>query len=97
MLFRSREGALPGLATVRGEPTLAAFMTASRQFSRDAGLLTDPVAEVLADVEDAGGSGAMAMLGETVVALGTGLSEAGYDPAVCAVHPGGATVDPDSE
>ncbi len=83
------------LATVRDDPTLSTFMAASRRFSREAGLLTDPVESVLADVADAGGSGVMAMLGETVVALGTGLSEAGYDPAVCAVHPGGATVDPD--
>jgi pantoate kinase len=83
------------LATVRADPTLSTFMEASRGFSREAGLLTDPVEAVLADVADAGGSGAMAMLGETVVALGTGLSDAGYDPAVCAVHPGGATVAPD--
>jgi len=85
------------LATVRADPTLSTFVEASGQFSREAGLLTDPVEEVLADVEEAGGSGAMAMLGETVVAPGTGLSDAGYDPAVCAVHPGGAAVDPDSE
>jgi pantoate kinase len=34
----------------------------------------------------------MAMLGETVFALGTGLSDAGYDPAVCGTHPGGASL-----
>jgi len=31
----------------------------------------------------------MAMLGETVFALGTGLSDAGYDPEICEIHPGG--------
>ncbi len=84
------------LATVRADPTLSTFMDASRQFSREANLLTEPVREVIADVSAVGGSPAMAMLGETVIALGTGLSEAGYDPAVCAVHPGGATLDPDA-
>ena len=33
---------------------------------------------------------AMAMLGRTVFALGTGLSDAGYDPAVCRIDPAGA-------
>jgi len=84
------------LATVRADPTLSTFMDASRQFSREANLLTEAVREVVADVSAAGGSPAMAMLGETVIALGTGLSDAGYDPAVCAVHPGGATLDPDA-
>jgi len=32
----------------------------------------------------------MAMLGRTVFALGTGLSDAGYDPAVCYTHGAGA-------
>lgn len=83
------------LTTVRDEATLSTFMDASRKFSREANLLTEPVHEVLTDVSAAGGSGTMAMLGETVVALGTGLSDAGYEPAVCAVHPGGATLDPE--
>ena len=40
---------------------------------------------------DAGGHGAaMAMLGRTVFALGTGLSDAGYDPAVCRIDAAGA-------
>ncbi|MFC6755233.1 sugar kinase, partial [Halorubrum tibetense] len=30
------------------------------------------------------------MLGRTAFALGTGLSDAGYDPAVCHTHPAGA-------
>jgi pantoate kinase len=34
----------------------------------------------------------MAMLGETVVALGSGLTDAGYDPTVTAIHDAGATL-----
>ena len=83
------------LSTVVAEPTMASFMRASRQFSRESGLLTDAVYEVVDDVSAAGGTAAMAMLGETVFALGTGLSDAGYDPAVCEIHPGGATLEPD--
>ena len=35
----------------------------------------------------------MAMLGETVFALGTGLTDAGYDARSCATYPAGATLD----
>jgi len=81
------------LSGVVAEPTLEQFLRASRRFSRESGLLTDAVREVIEDVTDAGGTAAMAMLGETVFALGTGLSDAGYDPAVCEIHPGGARVE----
>jgi len=81
------------LATVVGEPTMETFMRASRQFSRESGLLTADLREVITDVADAGGAAAMAMLGETVFALGTGLTDAGYDPTVCQIHPGGATIE----
>jgi pantoate kinase len=56
--------------------------------------LTDELRTVVTDVAEAGGEATMAMLGETVVALGTGLSDAGYDPGVCRIHPGGATLEP---
>jgi pantoate kinase len=81
------------LSMLVGEPTLPRFMRAARQFSREADLVTPAVREVVLDVSDAGGTAAMAMLGETVFALGTGLSDAGYDPAVCAIHPGGAMLE----
>jgi len=81
------------LSLVVGEPTLDTFMRASRQFSREADLVTPGVRDVILDVNEAGGTAAMAMLGETVFALGTGLSDAGYDPAVCHVHPAGATIE----
>ncbi len=81
-----------GLATVREHPTLETFVAASRRFARDAELLTDDVEAVIEDVEAAGGSAAMAMLGRTVFALDSGLTDAGYDPERCRVHNAGATL-----
>ena len=52
-------------------------MVSSREFAREADLITPEVEEVLAEVEEVGGEAAMAMLGETVFALDSGLSEAG--------------------
>ena len=78
------------------EPTIERFMRVSRQFSRESNLLTPAVREVITDVTEAGGDAAMAMLGETVFALGTGLSDAGYDPEVCRIHPAGATLEVES-
>ena len=46
----------------------------------------------MAAVWEAGGEASMAMLGETVFALGTGLSDAGYDPRVCRTYPTGASL-----
>ena len=90
MLTRAGERAL---SAVVKEPTTATLMQAARQFSREAELLTDDVERVVADVAEAGGDAAMAMLGETVFALGTGLTDAGYDARSCAVYPAGATVE----
>lgn len=78
------------LSRVVEEPTLLSFMYASRLFAREAELLTEQVAQTIGDVTDADGQASMAMLGETVFALGTGLSDAGYEPTVCATHPAGA-------
>ncbi|SDK06120.1 pantothenate kinase [Halovenus aranensis] len=83
------------LSEVVQEPTLDRFMRASRTFARESDLLTARVRDVVLDVSEAGGSATMAMLGETVVALGTGLTDAGYDPGVCQIHPAGATLEPD--
>ena len=80
------------LSRVVSEPTLASFVFASRRFAREASLLTSEVEGAIEDVSEAGGQAAMAMLGNTVFALGTGLSDAGYDPSVCATHPAGAVL-----
>jgi len=78
------------LSRVVEEPTLPSFMRASRQFAREAELLTPEVREVVTDVSEAGGDASMAMLGQTVFALGNGLSAAGYDAATCRIDPAGA-------
>jgi len=74
------------------EPTMGQFMRASRQFAREADLLTEGVQSVIETVNEAGGTASMAMLGETVFALGSGLTDAGYDATVTSIHPGGATL-----
>ncbi|GAB3668976.1 pantoate kinase [Halopiger thermotolerans] len=84
------EAGTEALSRVVEEPTLLSFMYASRLFAREAGLLTERVSETIGDVAAVDGQASMAMLGETVFALGTGLSDAGYDPSVCATHPAGA-------
>ena len=88
-LSRAGERALERLTD---DPTLETLTRASLRFARDAGLLTDAAAEVIETVADAGGDAAMAMLGDTVFAFGTDLSDAGYDPDACRTHPGGATM-----
>lgn len=82
------------LARLEARPTLPAAFAAARQFARDSALLLPRVETVIADVTDVGGEACMAMLGETVVALGTGLSDAGYDASACRIHPAGAAVTP---
>lgn len=82
------------LNELRAEPTGEQLMTSSRTFAEEAALLTDDLRDVIESVEQAGGEAAMAMLGRTVFATGTGLSDAGYEPAVCHVDAaGGRLVD----
>lgn len=78
------------LSAVVGEPTLPTLMRASRQFAREADLLTDETRAVVEAVNHEGGEAAVATHGPTVFALGTGLSEAGYDPAVTEIDVAGA-------
>lgn len=85
------------LSDLVDEPTLPRLLRLSRRFAREAGLLTPTAREAVESVRDAGGEAAMAMLGDSVFALGSGLSEAGYDPDVCEVHPAGATLVPDGK
>ena len=75
------------------DPRLPTLMAAARDFAADADLLVPEVAAAIDAVDEAGGSSgeaAMAMLGRTVFALGTGLSDAGYDPTVCHTDSAGA-------
>ena len=78
------------LDRLRADPRLPTLMDAARGFAREADLLVPEVAEAIGAVESAGGEAAMAMLGRTVFALGTGLSDAGYDPEVCRIDAAGA-------
>jgi pantoate kinase len=80
------------LDRLRDRPTLSRLFDAARAFAREAELLVPEVSEAIAAVRDAGGEATMAMLGRSVVASGTGLSDAGYEPSVCRVHPAGATL-----
>jgi len=89
---RITQAGTTALERVRDRPTLDRFMDASRTFAEDVGLLTEDLLTIVEDVENAGGQASMAMLGKTVFALGTGLTDAGYDPERTHVHPGGATL-----
>jgi len=83
------------LSRLLEQPTVDQFMASARTFAAKADLLTDDVAAAIDAVDDAGGEAAMAMLGNTVFAVGDGLSAAGYEPKTCAVDVGGARlVDP---
>lgn len=83
---------LESLSILTEDPTLSTLLYASRRFAREAGLLTDRVRGVIEDVSATGGEASMAMLGRTVFALDTDLSDAGYDPAVCQTHAAGANI-----
>lgn len=78
------------LSKVVSQPTLAQFMYASRGFAREADLIGPEVQDAIQAVNDADGEAAMAMLGETVFSLGSGLSDAGYDPVTTRIDLPGA-------
>lgn len=78
------------LSAVVSEPTLPVFMRASRRFAREADLLTDELRETVETVSRTGGEAAVAAGGPTVFALGSGLSDAGYDPGVADIDHAGA-------
>lgn len=93
-LSRAGERALSSLLDA---PTLSRFMALSREFARETDLLTPRVETAIEAVGETGDEAAMAMLGETVFALGDGLTEAGYDPETCEIHPAGAMLLSDNE
>jgi pantoate kinase len=80
------------LARLVDRPTLPTLVAESRRFARDAGLLTDRVREAVDAVVDAGGEASMVMLGETVFALDSGLTDAGFDAEACRTCDAGAYV-----
>ena len=80
------------LSDLTERPTLPCLAEVSRRFGQATGLQTSRVTETIDDVLAVGGEAIMAMLGETVVSFGSGLSDAGYRPRRCSVHPPGATI-----
>ncbi|QZY00481.1 pantoate kinase [Halobaculum rubrum] len=87
-----REAGEAALTRLMRGPDELELLAAGREFADEAGLLVPEVAEAVEAVEAEGGLASMAMLGRTVYALGTGLSDAGYDAEACTVHPTGATL-----
>lgn len=80
------------LEALRECPTLETLFDAGRRFAQEADLLTPPVESAIEAVQATGGEATMAMLGETVLALGSGLSDAGYDASTCEIHPTGSAL-----
>jgi pantoate kinase len=78
------------LSRLVDRPTLRTLADESRRFAERTGLVTDRIAPVLSAVDEAGGRASVAMLGETVFALGSGLTDAGYDASVCRTYGAGA-------
>ncbi|PSQ10623.1 sugar kinase [Halobacteriales archaeon QS_5_70_15] len=78
------------LSAVVQEPTLPVLMRASRRFSREADLLTESAREVVETVNRSGGEAAVAAGGPTVFALGSALSDAGYEAERTEVDVAGA-------
>lgn len=75
-------------------PRLETLLSVSRTFARESDLLGEEVTDILEAVTSSGGDAAMAMLGRTAFATGTGLSDAGFDPQVTQIHHGGAHLLP---
>jgi pantoate kinase len=78
------------LDRLRETPTLGELFAAAREFASAADLFVPDVRDAVDAVRAAGGDAAMGMLGRTVIARGTGLSDAGYDPSVTQIDPAGA-------
>jgi pantoate kinase len=81
------------LSLVVDDPTVSTLCRGGRKFAREADLLTPALRDIIDDVSAAGGTAAMGMLGETVFAPGTGLTDAGHDPDVCRTARRGAGFD----
>ena len=78
------------LSMLVAEPTLPTLMRASRRFAREAGMVTPSAREAIEAVSDAGGSAAPVSIGNAVVAIDGGLTDAGYDANQCTISRAGA-------
>ncbi|QZA89162.1 sugar kinase [Salinarchaeum sp. IM2453] len=78
-------------------PTIEELFECSQEFAREADLYTPTVQEAIEAVHENGGTAMMSMLGQTVIALDRGLSNAGYDPAVTKIDHSGARLTQKSD
>ncbi len=67
-------------------PSLDSLFDLGYKFTLETNFMTPIVAEAINAVRDCGGKATMAMLGETVVSLDTGLSDVGYTPNICEIY-----------
>ncbi len=81
------------LDRLRATPTLEELFAAGRAFATAADLFVPEVRDAVDAVQAAGGEATMAMLGRTVIARDTGLSDAGYEPSVTRIDPTGARLE----
>lgn len=70
LLARIGKAGRTALASLPADPTPAELSIEGWNFARKIGLPTDEVEETVEEVEDAGGTASMAMVGETVFAVG---------------------------
>lgn len=89
---RFRTKGTEALSRLTVTPTVENLFKIGREFAEETGLLPESIGPIVDDVVSVGGEATMAMLGETVIALDTGLSDAGYDPEVCHIRPPGASM-----
>ena len=67
-------------------PSIGLLFDLGYDFATNTNLITPAIDEIINSVIDNGGKASMAMLGETVIALETGLSDAGYTPKTCTIY-----------
>ncbi len=83
---------IEALSRLTKVPTVENLFEIGRTFAEETGLLPESIAPIVDDVVSAGGEATIAMLGETVISLDTGLSDVGYDPCVCSIRAPGASL-----
>ena len=67
-------------------PSLDSLFDLGYKFTLETNFMTPIVEEAINTVRDYGGKATMAMLGETVISLETGLSDVGYAPNICEIY-----------
>tara|TARA_A100001037_G_scaffold241923_1_gene222242 strand:- start:50505 stop:51344 length:840 start_codon:yes stop_codon:yes gene_type:complete len=68
------------------KPSLDSLFDIGYKFATKTNFMTPAISEIINLVMDYGGKASMAMLGETVISLENGLSDAGYKPNICEIY-----------